>query len=95
MADGKFDEGKPRMDLIDPHFELDVAKIMTQGVKVHGEDSWKTVPGGKARYLAAMKRHINAIARGEIMDKGTGLPHTACIGCNTMFLHYIHRRDGG
>ena len=85
----KFDSGKARLDLITPEFENSMGMILTHGVLVHGEDSWKTIPEPQKRYLAALKRHTNAIARGEVIDAGTGQTHAGCIGVNAMFLQYF------
>jgi hypothetical protein len=36
----------------------------------------------KPRYIATAFRHLAALARGEIYDKETGIPHTAhCMAC--------------
>lgn len=93
----KFDDHKPRLDLIDPEFEISLGRILTYGVKIHGEASWKTIPNPEKRYLAALKRHTNAMARGEIVDSGTGESHAACIGINAMFLDWFQKnrtKDG-
>lgn len=85
----KYDKGKNRLNLIDPHFEYDLGLVMTKGAEIYGEYSWKQVPNPESRYLAALKRHTNAIARGEIFDPSSGLPHAAHIAANAMFLHYF------
>jgi len=89
----KFDAGKPRFDLIDPHFELDLAKILEVGVRNHGENAWKTVPNAIKRFKGAIRRHLNAIDLGEYIDEPSGLPHTACVSANSMFLSYFLRLD--
>ena len=94
----KHDDGKARMDLIDPDFELGMANVLTHGVKLHGEGSWKTVEEAEKRFLAALKRHTNAMARGEVFDDGdggTGETHAACIGVNAMFLEWFQRGAKG
>lgn len=89
----KPDHGKPRFDLIDPHFTLDVAEVLTIGASRHGDNNWQLLPSGETRYLAALLRHINAIMRGEITDEDTGRTHYACATCNLMFLYYFNRNN--
>lgn len=85
----KYDDGKVRLDLITPEFELEMGKVLTDGAKVHGEYSWQTIDKAVTRYTAALKRHTNAMARGEILDPTTGSTHAAHIAVNAMFLHYF------
>lgn len=87
----KADGGKPRFDLLmdgAPHALLDVVKVLTWAieVKLYVPHSWKEVPDAKRRYRAALQRHENAIARGEVNDPESGLPHRAHIACNAIFL---------
>lgn len=88
----KHDLGKERMDLIEPDFETEMARVLTYGAKMYGEGSWKTIDRAISRYTAALKRHTNRMARGEIIDPSTGLFHAAQIGVNAMFLHYFTTR---
>lgn len=82
----KWDGGKPRFDLIPAEIELEVAKVLTVGATKYAPDNWKKVPGGKWRYIAAMRRHISAYQRGEINDPDDGLHHMAHAICCAMFL---------
>lgn len=87
----KADGGKPRFDLLmdgAPHALLDVVKVLTWAVEVkhYKPHSWKEVPEAQRRYRAAMQRHENAIARGELNDDESKLPHRAHIACNAIFL---------
>lgn len=83
----KFDTGKPRFDLIDPEWELEVVKGLTHGATLHGDHNWQQVAA--KRFHAALRRHLNAHMRGEVIDKDTGLSHLALASCNLMFLHYM------
>lgn len=90
-TEAKRDTGKPRFDLLEdgcPDALLDVVKVMTWAVEVKGyrAHSWKEVPEARRRYRAAMSRHRNALARGELLDDESGLPHEAHIACNAIFL---------
>lgn len=89
----KFDSGKARFDLIVPEFELTMAIILTQGAKTHGEYSWQTLDRAEARYTAALKRHVNAMHRGEVLDPDSGQSHAGHIAVNAMFLDWIQRQQ--
>lgn len=86
MAGVKWDGGKARFDLIPAEIEQEVAKVLTVGAAKYAPDNWKKVPGGKWRYIAAMRRHISAYQRGEINDPDDGLHHMAHAICCAMFL---------
>lgn len=82
----KFDDGKPRMDLIPPHAEQMLAMVLTFGAKKYAPDNWRLVENPEQRYIAAAMRHINAYRSGEINDPETGLPHLAHAMCCLAFL---------
>lgn len=87
----KSDGGKPRFDLLDdgcPNALLAVTKVLTWAVDTKGyhPHSWREVPEASRRYRAALARHRNAIARGEVLDEESGLPHWAHAACCTLFL---------
>lgn len=87
----KSDGGKVRFDLLDdgcPNALLMIAKVLTWAVEVKGyhPHSWKEVPEASRRYRAALSRHRNAIARGEVLDPESGYPHWAHVACCTIFL---------
>ena len=84
----KLDQEKPRMDLLDPKFLEDVAKVLTFGAKKYAAHNWRK--GIEThRLIAAAMRHINAISSGKDNDPETGLPHTAHLACEVMFLHWM------
>ena len=78
----KFDEGKPRLDLIPPLAEWELGRVLAFGAQKYGERNWSGV--GKDRYLAAAKRHINKLLRGEMIDEESGLHHAAHATCSLM-----------
>lgn len=87
----KSDGGKVRFELLEdgcPNALLLIAKVMTWAVEVKGyhAHSWREVPEASRRYRAALARHRNAIARGEVMDPESGYPHWAHVACCTIFL---------
>ena len=87
----KFDNAKPRFDLVDPWFSEDTAKVLTMGAMKYAEDNWKLNTDIK-RYIGALERHLSEIKKGELFDDESGLQHTAHIACNAMFLHYMIRK---
>jgi hypothetical protein len=88
----KYDHGKARHDLITPEIETEMAEILTQGVDEYGEESWKTIENPIKRYTAALKRHTNAMARGELIDPKSGKYHASHIAVNAMFLQYFQNK---
>ena len=85
----KYDTGKPALDLIEPEFELELGAVLTYGAMKYEKDQWKKgMSLGKC--LAGVLRHINAIRRGEFVDKESGLKHTAHAVAGLMFVaHYV------
>lgn len=95
MEGKKYDEGKPRMDLVPLDIIENVAKILTMGANKYGEDNWQELPNFWSRYKAALLRHLAAIDKGELLDQESGLPHIDHVLCNAMFLSwgYHHGRS--
>lgn len=81
----KFDQEKPRVDLLDPLALEGLAKVLTFGAVKYAAHNWR---GGisYSRLIAAMLRHTLAIIRGEDNDPESGLPHVDHLGCCWMFL---------
>lgn len=87
----KYDIGKPAFDLIDPDWELDVARVLTFGATKYEPYNWaRGMSLGKA--LAAVKRHINSIERGEHYDEECNTQHAANASVGLMFVHYFIRK---
>lgn len=86
----KFDGEKPRFDLIPPDGELWTAKILAHGAKKYADNNWTGL--NVSRVIAALKRHLNAIERGEDVDDGeggSGMPHHAHLLTNAFFLSHL------
>ena len=95
----KADGGKVRFELMEdgcPNALLLIAKVMDWAVTVKGyhPHSWREVPEASRRYRAALARHRNAIARGEVLDPESGYPHWAHIACCTLFLLELEIQHG-
>lgn len=89
----KFDQEKPRMDLLDANYLEGVANVLGFGAKKYSANNWR---GGisVSRLIAASYRHLGAINRGEDIDSESGLPHVYHLGCCTMFLAEMLTREG-
>lgn len=81
----KYDEGKPKMGLLDPHAMREIAKVMTYGAGKYSTLNWRRGMDW-SRCYDALQRHLNAFWAGEDDDPETGLSHLAHAGCCIMFL---------
>lgn len=87
----KSDAGKVQYNLLEDGCGVAlnyIAQVMSWAVEVKGyhPHSWREVPNAITRYRAALGRHRNAIARGEVLDPESGLPHWAHAACCVIFL---------
>jgi hypothetical protein len=88
----KYDEGKPRWDLL-PMGEIEeIVKVLTFGAKKYADNSWQEVPRGVERYFASLLRHLVAWRTGNDSDDESGLHPLAHAACNIIFLLYLIRR---
>lgn len=83
----KHDQEKTRLDLLDAEFLEAVGLVLAFGAKKYAANNWRRGIN-ICRLLGSLLRHIMALMRGEDFDNESGLPHTAHIGCNAMFLHW-------
>lgn len=90
----KYDQDKPMMDLVPALMELEVSRVLTCGAQKYGPDNWRRVPDMRRRYIAAAKRHINALQQGIMRDEETGLHHAAHAVCCLMFLGEVELETG-
>lgn len=90
----KFDNEKPRYDLIPPEMLHQVAEILTFGAAKYGSRNWeKGMCWG--RVFAALMRHMWAWWRGENTDPETGKSHLAHAACCIAFLMAYETRQVG
>ena len=88
----KDDQGKSRVDLVEPLFVLDIGKVMGFGAVKYGDNNWKEGEGLKPdRVYAALQRHLLAYQGGELLDPESGMSHLAHAGCNLMMLHHFSK----
>lgn len=84
----KFDTDKPRMELLDPEFLEEVAKVMTFGAKKYAAHNWRK--GLEiSRLLGACLRHVTAVVKGEDKDLESGCSHLAHATCCLMFAWWM------
>lgn len=82
MPEGlRYNEGKDRYDLFHPFSLEQLAKIFTFGAKKYDTRNWEK---GMAwsKVTASLKRHLQAIERGEDYDPESGLLHSAHVEWN-------------
>ena len=90
----KFDDGKPRMDLIPPEALFAAAAVFTQGAKKYGDRNWEKGLDDM-RLFAAVQRHLWAWAMAEEINTDDGeLPHLDHALTGLMMLVTLrHRRQ--
>jgi len=70
----KFDDGKPRLDLIDYSFLEGLGYVLAFGAEKYDEHNWrKGLP--ISRLIAASLRHIGKFNNGQDLDDESGLNH--------------------
>ena len=90
----KYDQGKPRMDLIPPEAIKGIAEVLTFGANKYAARNWEQ--GSEwGRFTAALLRHFTAWMGGEDYDPETGLNHLKHVLCNAAFLLTFQERGIG
>jgi len=87
----KFDQDKPRMDLLDAHAIEQLSKVLGFGAKKYAAHNWREGLT-KSRLIGAALRHLFAYLRGVDVDEETGLSHAAHAMCCCMFLLGLEHR---
>lgn len=91
MSALKYDQGKPRMDLLDPYAVEQLSHVLTFGAQKYAEHNWRNGLS-KTRLIAAALRHIFAYLGGQDTDDETGLSHMAHAMCCCMFIIGLEHR---
>lgn len=86
LAGDKFDDSKPRWDLLPLKAVGAVVDVLTYGARKYQPDGWRKVPDARRRYYAAAMRHLAAWWGGSPVDEESGLPHLAHAACCLLFL---------
>ena len=82
----KYDQEKPRLDLVPPGIIEAVGAVRTYGAKKYNTIAgWQQVE--PERYTAALMRHLCKFLRDPYgKDEESGLPHLWHMACNIAFL---------
>ena len=81
----KYDDNKPRWDLLPLHIIEGVVMVLNHGAKKYAPNNWQKVKP-KERYFSAALRHLTAWQSGERIDKESGLLHLYHVICCIVFL---------
>ena len=86
MTEGvKFDEAKPRHDLLSGYALNELARVAAYGSVKYDDHNWRK--GIKwSRTFSAALRHLWAFWRGEDIDPESGMPHLAHAMWNCMVM---------
>lgn len=84
----KFDEQKPRVELLPPFPLTQVARVLTFGAEKYSAHNWR---GGieYSRLYGAAQRHMFAWLDGEDLDIETNLNHIDHAICELLFLRQM------
>lgn len=94
MSALKFDQEKPRMDLLSRVALEGCAWVLTFGARKYADNNWRK--GFKwSRLIGAAMRHLTAIMDGEDTDPESGLPHVDHLACCVMFLSEHQKKNLG
>ena len=89
----RFSVGKPMVRLVPPIGEELEAKTWEKGAYKYDLHNWKKGMAYSA-VMNSLKRHVNAMLRGEWIDEDTGETHIGAIRCNTTMLAYFRLEKG-
>ena len=84
----KDDEGKNRLDLIEPDFILGLGEALTFGAKKYSDKGWKNIENKHDDNYASLMRHIMSWRKGEKKDPESGLNPLLHAAYNIMVLYY-------
>lgn len=79
------DPKKIPLSLIDPTFTDGIGRVLQHGAKKYKPGNWLNGMSWR-EVISALRRHLNAVERGEDTDPETGELHVYHIGCCNMFL---------
>lgn len=97
----KFDQGKPRLDLIRPEFILGLGEALAYGATKYSEEVGKVpnyLSGNGLNYskvLGSLERHLTQWKMGIDVDEESGLHHLKLAAANIMFLLTYESSDKG
>lgn len=91
MEQGKrYNTGKLRYDLIHPTAQEGLVKVLSLGAVKYEPRNWERGMSWTS-VIASLKRHLNAIEKGEDYDLETGELHADHLQCNAHFLSAYYK----
>ena len=90
----KFDEAKPRYDLLPPVSLLEIVNAFTHGACKYADNNWWLCTEPQ-RYIAPLLRHIERYRAGESYDLESGCHHLSSAVFCAMVLMEIEMRHLG
>lgn len=82
----KFDQDKPRWELLPWKEVQQIVDVLTFGSKKYQDGNWMYVEPLRERYFGALMRHLTAWWNNEVTDPESGHSHLAHAGCCLLFL---------
>jgi uncharacterized HAD superfamily protein len=82
----RFNEGKLRYDLVEPHAFRDFVQVLTDGANKYYDRNWENGLSWTS-VIASLKRHVAAIELNEDYDPESTRLHAAHVACNAHFLN--------
>lgn len=81
----KYDEDKPRTDLIPAGALMEIGRVFGFGAKKYGDHNWR-LGIAHSRLIAAALRHIMYYQQGQTFDEESGIHHIAHAAVNLLML---------
>ena len=85
MAGLHYDDGKPRLELIDTYALRQLGEVLAYGAKKYSTDNWREGISYR-KLVGSALRHLTAFNDGIDLDEESGLPHLAHAMCCCMML---------
>jgi hypothetical protein len=82
----KYDQGKPRYELLPVEPIEELVKILTHGAIKYEDNNWRYVEPFQDRYYGAAFRHLQKWRLGKIVDEDSGFHHLGSALCCILFL---------
>jgi len=89
----KFDQEKPRTDLLGPTTMLEVAEMLAFGAEKYGATNWKNCKEPE-RFTGAALRHIFQYMQGNKLDEESGKSHLSHASVSLMFVRELDELNG-
>lgn len=86
----KFDQGKSRIDLVEPTFISGVGDVLAFGAQKYAAHNWRKGMD-LSRLIAAAYRHLGAFNGGEDNDPESGHSHLYHAACCLMFADWVRK----